>query len=269
MVTVNGIPVCERGFYINLAHRTERRKFMEEQLRKRGIEGVERFEAHYHDEATGATSREGSRKSHLAVMRKILDEGVESCLLLEDDVEILDSFNSENLREAAEFEEADLIWLGGLPHALFRHGDRFTLSISKANAFASIVRPSFARIAVELGETGDLGQGSADSLYVACSFGSKDRLTLVRRIFEDERADKTAIPDLLSAKQYLFREPLVCHWDDAVSDNEVGEVLNRERMSCGHFVKSYLERVSRAQRLEDLNGTAVLINYNLREAPRG
>lgn len=266
MVTMDGMKICDRDFYLNLAHRKERRAFMEAQFREFGVEGIERFEALYEYEGTKHTSREGSRKSHIALMGKIVDEKIKTCLLLEDDVQLVEAFNVDNLREILRFEEADLVWLGGVPLSAFKYNDSFYLMISKSAALASVVKLKFAKRALESVRLGGFGLGSADSFYNACNYTTKERFLEIRRIFEDKDADKCRIIEKLSVKQFLYRHPLVCEWGDTTSDNDQVAVPNHKRRSCEQYLIGYRNELNRARSLSECNRRAVEINYNLREA---
>ena len=73
-------------FYINLEHRVDRRNHVETQLSKIGLQGVQRFNAIKME--NGAI---GCSMSHLKVLQQALKLGLSHVLIVEDDIEFLDS----------------------------------------------------------------------------------------------------------------------------------------------------------------------------------
>ena len=71
-------------FFINLDEETERRKNMENLLKKRGFTNVQRFSAHK------AGKRVGCSISHSALLKEVIKSNIYPCLVLEDDLEIFD-----------------------------------------------------------------------------------------------------------------------------------------------------------------------------------
>jgi glycosyl transferase family 25 len=72
-------------FYINLAHRTDRKAHIETQLLKIGLQGFQRFNAIKME--NGAV---GCSMSHLKVLQQALNSGLDHVLIVEDDIEFLD-----------------------------------------------------------------------------------------------------------------------------------------------------------------------------------
>lgn len=78
--------------YINLAHRTDRRKHMEKQFENFGIQNYQRFDAIRKCD-NGAV---GCAQSHLEVLKMAKEEDLDTVLILEDDFTFLVS--SDELR---------------------------------------------------------------------------------------------------------------------------------------------------------------------------
>ena len=72
-------------FYINLAHRADRKAHIETQLAKIGLQGFQRFNAIKME--NGAV---GCSMSHLKLLQQALKSGLDHILIVEDDIEFLD-----------------------------------------------------------------------------------------------------------------------------------------------------------------------------------
>ena len=80
MLKVTTLPT----FFINLDEEEERRKNMEKLLKKYGFVNVQRFPAHK------AGKRVGCSMSHSELLKDIIKNNIYPCLILEDDLEVLD-----------------------------------------------------------------------------------------------------------------------------------------------------------------------------------
>ena len=86
MIKFNNIKIADIGFYINLDKRKDRKEKIESQLNEFNISGVERFSAF--DEYDANTLN--CKRSHLMLMKKLLDSDFDTLLILEDDCLFLD-----------------------------------------------------------------------------------------------------------------------------------------------------------------------------------
>ena len=99
----------EKVIYINLAHRTDRRAQIENQLSVFPSEKVIRFDAIYEPER----GHLGCSKSHIAVLEMAIREGWKNYLVVEDDM-IWDKFDSGSKILSNLFDKnPDVIVLGG------------------------------------------------------------------------------------------------------------------------------------------------------------
>jgi glycosyl transferase family 25 len=95
-------------FYINLAHRTDRRELIEAELNNFGLK-YERFEAHYIPQF-GAL---GCSKSHLDVLKIAKERNYENIIILEDDFQFIVT-KQELEEELTKFFDAGLLFGGCL-----------------------------------------------------------------------------------------------------------------------------------------------------------
>lgn len=93
-------------YYINLDHRTDRKEYIENELKRQGISTFERVQAVYIPQF-GAL---GCTESHIKTLEKFLNEKEEHCMVLEDDFYFTRNFSSEF--SFPEFEW-DVIMLSG------------------------------------------------------------------------------------------------------------------------------------------------------------
>ena len=102
---LHSIMKIDRVFYINLAHRTDRKSEIESQLESYGISEYERFPAIKHDTIGGV----GCGKSHIEVLKLAKKRGYNRVVILEDDFQFVVSKH--------EFEErVRILENDGLPN---------------------------------------------------------------------------------------------------------------------------------------------------------
>lgn len=75
----------EAIYYINLDHRTDRRREVEEEFRRMGITGYHRFPAIY-NKSMGAL---GCSSSHIRSLQNAMETGAEHLIIFEDDIQFL------------------------------------------------------------------------------------------------------------------------------------------------------------------------------------
>ena len=122
---VNGLDLCD-VFYINLAHRTDRRREIEKELAKIGVLDSLRFEAHRDD--NGAL---GCSRSHHSLLRKY-DASVDRLLMIcEDDCQFIKdrSYIDELVDEFYTNKNLDVLCLA--------YNKRNGINISKRLEFTS------------------------------------------------------------------------------------------------------------------------------------
>jgi GR25 family glycosyltransferase involved in LPS biosynthesis len=110
MIKFNNIKIADIGFYINLDKRKDRKEKIESQLNEFNISGVERFSAF--DEYDANTLN--CKRSHLMLMKKLLDSDFDTLLILEDDCLFLDVLkkDGEKIFQDINNTDWDLFWLG-------------------------------------------------------------------------------------------------------------------------------------------------------------
>jgi hypothetical protein len=101
--------------YINLAHRVDRRKNFENEMKNLGIENYERFDA---IDAGKGFGNHGCCASHRAVMDLIVKRGLRRAFVFEDDSvvrqQFRDSFHDTVAAPLRELpEDWDIVYLGG------------------------------------------------------------------------------------------------------------------------------------------------------------
>ncbi len=84
-VSISGINLAEKGFYINLDSSLDRKQSVEEQIEKYKIKGLERFSA-----LSDPYKFKSCTKSHLSIFKNCIENNYESIFILEDDFEIKD-----------------------------------------------------------------------------------------------------------------------------------------------------------------------------------
>jgi hypothetical protein len=85
MVSISGVKIAEKGYYINLDSSVDRKQNVESQVEKFEIIGLERFPA-----LTDPARFLSCTKSHLEIFKQSDQQGIESLLILEDDFQIYD-----------------------------------------------------------------------------------------------------------------------------------------------------------------------------------
>jgi len=110
MIKFKNIKIADIGFYINLDKRTDRKEKIEFQLDEFKFSGVERFSAFNEYDANTLNCK----RSHLMLMKKLLDSNFETLLVLEDDCKFLDILKSEGEKIFNDINNTDwdLFWLG-------------------------------------------------------------------------------------------------------------------------------------------------------------
>lgn len=127
-------------YCLNLERRPDRWEEAQNEFEKHGIRNVERFQAvdGTQIDCSGYPARMkpgdvGSLLSHIAMFNDAMEKGYESFLLLEDDVQFVDSFRQEFAAGAPEIPENwDMLYLGG-NHAMgypVRLTDRISITIA-------------------------------------------------------------------------------------------------------------------------------------------
>jgi hypothetical protein len=110
MIKFKNTKIADIGFYINLDKRKDRKVKIESQLKEFQFHGVERFKAFSSYEANTLNCK----RSHLMVMKKLVDSKFETLLILEDDCKFLDILKSdgEKIFQDINNTDWDLFWLG-------------------------------------------------------------------------------------------------------------------------------------------------------------
>ena len=100
MINWDGNFLCEKGYYINLNRRTDRRENCELELNNAKITGVERFEAvefskdlYYHDK--------GCTQSHMNIAKLQIENNWQYVLYLEDDI-VFDVMYNVDIRDSGK-----------------------------------------------------------------------------------------------------------------------------------------------------------------------
>ena len=93
----------EITYYINLEHRVDRKNHIEKELYKVGITNYIRLNAVYNTEGW-----KGCTQSHIQVLEKFMESGLNNCLVLEDDFYFVDHEYSKNILQ--KFSQEDIEW---------------------------------------------------------------------------------------------------------------------------------------------------------------
>jgi GR25 family glycosyltransferase involved in LPS biosynthesis len=110
MVTLNGKKLADRGVYINLDRREDRKIQLLHNLEEFNIEGVERFSAI----SSSSCSHCNLLESTFKIYEDFVDSDDETLLILEDDCKFLEPLNSNSEKILSDIysTEWDLFWLG-------------------------------------------------------------------------------------------------------------------------------------------------------------
>lgn len=91
------IPMIDHIIYINLQHRTDRRKHIEKEINKidQGLSKTSRFNAIYYDKCKkeNVSGAVGATMSHIGCLKLAWEKGYENTLILEDDFAFLGDIN--------------------------------------------------------------------------------------------------------------------------------------------------------------------------------
>ena len=110
MIKFKNIKIADIGFYINLDIRKDRRLKIENQLNEFNFYGVERFSAFNEYESNTFNCK----RSHLLLMKELLNSDFETLLILEDDCKFLDVLKTDGEKIFNNINDTDwdLFWLG-------------------------------------------------------------------------------------------------------------------------------------------------------------
>ena len=150
MITFYGKKVADGGFYINMDHRTDRKKQCEDQFANFQIAGVERMPGIVKGEYAGCG------EAHKEIVRTAIARGWKSVLMLEDDFYVMDPpstgvgdynlpYKETMLKylEQAEKIEWDAMFFGTILHAPLLKLDENVGKIQSAkSAHALVVKES-------------------------------------------------------------------------------------------------------------------------------
>lgn len=119
--------------YINLAHRTDRREHIEQQLNNWGV-SYERMEAVHHE-----VGYLGCAQSHIRCLERAISEGWDSVCIVEDDMYITDvlAFKSSITTFLSTHQAWDVLLLGGNvgPPYLKESGARRVMNAQTTTAY--------------------------------------------------------------------------------------------------------------------------------------
>lgn len=112
MVTINGLKLADKGVYINLDKREDRKARLLENLEEFNIEGVERVSAISSSTCNQCNLTDTTRQ----IYEEFAESEYDTLLVLEDDCKFLEPFNSksETILNDIYSTEWDLFWLGGV-----------------------------------------------------------------------------------------------------------------------------------------------------------
>lgn len=110
MIKINDTKIADIGFFINLDRREDRKNKIENQLSEFNITGVERYSAFSEYDSNTLNCK----RSHLNLMKKLLDSDFETLLILEDDCLFLDILKENSIEIFKDINNTDwdLFWLG-------------------------------------------------------------------------------------------------------------------------------------------------------------
>lgn len=251
MVTYNGLKIADCGFFINLKKDTDRLNHILDTLKKNSIEGFERFDAislKHH------INRQGSLSSHIQLIKKFGETGLESCLIIEDDIEFTEYLTLENIlliNEKLKDDTVDAIWIGGCPHVMFRESDNFSYIFSKACAFGIFIKKSFYdKLQPFLDKKQKIG--SADSFYNRMIYNGKKESEEIINIIENKNIKNDSVYDMLYTKQLIFNYPIVVESDNFYSNNDSNHILNKNRRSSDEYKKMFMREISRVVSINEI-----------------
>jgi len=118
MIFYKGKKIADKGFVINLPYRMDRKYETELVLKKYGFEGYEYIDGVVHDEPEWKIY--GCTKALLNCAKIALDEGLESILVFEDDIKVMNGTQESDFNKVFEkwdtfYNHFDLIALGARP----------------------------------------------------------------------------------------------------------------------------------------------------------
>jgi GR25 family glycosyltransferase involved in LPS biosynthesis len=253
MVTYNGLKIADCGFFINLKKDTDRLTHILNTLKENAIEGVERFDAL--TSKNGNTSRNGSFLSHLNLIKKFGETGLESCLIIEDDIEFTEYLTLENIlliNEKLKDDTVDAIWLGGCPKTVFKESDNFSYVFSKSCAFGVIIKKSFYDKLIPFIEK-NKRIGSADSFYNRMIYGDIETTNTISEIINNKDIPNIKAYDLIYSKQLIFNYPILLESEMLYSNNTSVRILNGDRKKTKDYKKGYLSRMSLVKDIDDID----------------
>ena len=121
-VTFNDVKLSDIGYYINLQRDVKRKESIEKNLKKFNILNVKRFDG----VSNKNPHRGGSKLSHTGVLKEFLKSGLDTCLILEDDINFTEYCTEDNIRliiNKLKDKKIDLIWIGGCPKYVTKDRD--------------------------------------------------------------------------------------------------------------------------------------------------
>jgi len=112
----------QKGYYINLDHRVERKECFLNDMKKVGLENFfERFSAFYHKagDFNYRTTHQACSRSIVTVLQKAYDAGYENVLIFEDDAYFLEGgleAVEKSLDSLSKIKDWDMIYFGSILH---------------------------------------------------------------------------------------------------------------------------------------------------------
>jgi len=253
MVTYDGLKIADCGFFINLKKDEDRLSHILNVLKTNLIEGVERFDAYY--KKGSGTSRNGSFISHTKLIEEFDKTQLESCLILEDDIEFTEFLTTENITFIAEKlkdNNIDAIWLGGCPRTVFKESENFSYVFEKSCAFGIIIKKSFSsklKYFLKMNKR----VGSADSFYNRMIYGNIENANTITEIINNKNRINHEVYDLLYTKQIIYSKPILVESNSLYSNNTTVRVLNGERKSSKQYIKGFLYKTSSAKDINEID----------------
>lgn len=164
--------IADLGYYINLDSRQDRREKIESQFEKFEIRGIQRFSA-IEEYDSGPLN---CKKSHFAILEKLVNSDYDSILILEDDCLFLDFLKEESdfIFENINKTDWDIFWLGcrNRRSPIFYKNNCYRVS-SVSHAHSYIVKKSFAEYILNNFPFGTYGTLSLDELLCLCVYGKE------------------------------------------------------------------------------------------------
>lgn len=257
-VTFNDIKLSDIGYYINLKRDVKRKESIEKNLKKFNILNVKRFDG----VSNKNPHRGGSKLSHTGVLKEFLKSGLDTCLILEDDINFTEYCTEDNIRliiNRLKDKKIDLIWIGGCPKYVAKESEHFCHILSKSCAFGLIVKKSFVK-KIEPHLDKKRNTTSADSFYNLMIYGDKKNADDINNILKDDKIDSNIVFDMMVTNQIVFNKPIVVESGEHYSNNTRNKIKNSDRTSVERYNHGYLKQTTNSKDINKIKSLPKLLN---------